>query len=282
LERKVLRISQYRVGPRKVGFNGIFQPFSDAIKLFFNQVIIPFNRNFILFLIAPLLAFIFTISLWIVIPLISGFLRFSYSVILFLIVLRFGVYPILVAGWASNRKYAVLGAIRTVAQTISYEIRLALILIIFIIYINSFNFDNIFLNKNHIRIFILTPFISIFWLVSCLAETNRTPFDFSEGESELVSGFNIDYSSGLFAIIFIAEYARIYILRFISIGLLNIVIGFYISTLFIIIYIFFWIWARATLPRFRYDLLIHLAWKIILPVTLGYLELVRLILFILL
>ena len=260
----------------------INQNLNCAIKLFFNQVIIPFNRNFILFLIAPLLAFIFTISLWIVIPLISGFLRFSYSVILFLIVLRFGVYPILVAGWASNRKYAVLGAIRTVAQTISYEIRLALILIIFIIYINSFNFDNIFLNKNHIRIFILTPFISIFWLVSCLAETNRTPFDFSEGESELVSGFNIDYSSGLFAIIFIAEYARIYILRFISIGLLNIVIGFYISTLFIIIYIFFWIWARATLPRFRYDLLIHLAWKIILPVTLGYLELVRLILFILL
>ena len=236
----------------------------------------PFNRNYIIFFLSPCIALIFVLFIWVTVPLISGFHRFIYSGIFILTILRFGVYPLLVSGWASNRKYAILGAIRAVAQTISYEISLALIFITFILYINSFCVEYIFIVRNFIRIFILTPIIRVLWLISCLAETNRTPFDFSEGESELVSGFNIDYSSGMFAIIFIAEYARIYFLSFISISILNKIIEFYISIIVIILYIFFWIWIRATLPRFRYDLLINLAWKTILPITLGYLEIVNL------
>jgi NADH-ubiquinone oxidoreductase chain 1 len=196
-----------------------------------------------------------------------------YSIIVILIVISIGVYPLLLAGWSSNRKYAILGGLRGVSQTISYEIRLALILLILLIYLNRFSLENIIRNSYSISMIILNPLLVIFWLVSCLAETNRTPFDFSEGESELVSGFNVEYGSGGFAVIFIAEYARIYFLRilsaFIMFGSNSREIK---RSFFIVILIFFWIWRRSTLPRFRYDFLINLAWKRILPLVLGLLE----------
>ena len=273
LERKILGYSQYRLGPNKVRVIGVLQPIADAIKLFTNQIESPYNRNHLIFFVSPVLRVFLVLFIWRIIPVSSGFHVFIFSIIVFLIVLRFGVYPLLLAGWSSNRKYALIGGLRGVAQTISYEIRLALILLIFLIYYSTYNIE--FLNYKALRISILMviPFIRFFWLISCLAETNRTPFDFSEGESELVSGFNIEYGSGGFALIFIAEYARIYFLRavscFIVLGWSPITI---IRQIFSFFFVFFWVWARATLPRFRYDLLIRLAWKRILPITLGVLE----------
>merc|ERR1712048_1292321 len=144
----------------------------------------------------------------------------GYTRILILVIISFGVYPLLLAGWASNRKYALLGGLRGVSQTISYEIRLALILLIFLIYFQNYSIDQLISNSQFSCIVIVCPVVTLFWLISCLAETNRTPFDFSEGESELVSGFNIEYGSGLFALIFIAEYGRIFFLSIISASIL--------------------------------------------------------------
>ena len=241
----------------------------------------PFRRNYLIFFLSPIIRVFFILFLWVLIPTITGFHLFIFSIILFLIIIRFGVYPLLLAGWSSNRKYALLGGLRGVAQTISYEISLALILLIFLIYFNNYNLEYIVFKSLKISLIILSPFLIIFWVVSCLAETNRTPFDFSEGESELVSGFNIEYGSGGFALIFIAEYARILFLRSLTRFLrfwwppINI-----LSQIFSVGLVFFWVWARATLPRFRYDLLIRLAWKSILPLTLGLLEFSLIIIYI--
>ena len=278
LERKILGYRQYRIGPNKVRLIGILQPIADAVKLFTNQIESPYNRNYLIFYISPVIRVFLVLLIWIIIPLFSGFHIFRFSIIIFLIVLRFGVYPLLLAGWSSNSKYALIGGLRGVAQTISYEIRLALILLIFLIYYLRYNLDVLRYKSSITSIIIIIPFISFFWLISCLAETNRTPFDFSEGESELVSGFNIEYGSGGFALIFIAEYARIYFLRSVSCFLILGWPPFLItSQFFSIFFVFFWVWARATLPRFRYDLLIRLAWKRILPISLGYLELLLII-----
>ena len=281
LERKVLSYSQYRVGPTKVRFIGILQPIADAVKLFSNQLESPFSRNYLLFFFSPVIRVFLVLLLWCTIPTLTGYHNFIYSIILIIIIISFGVYPLLLAGWSSNRKYALLGGLRGVSQTISYEISLALIILIFLIYLNRYSLELILINSYFISLFILSPIIILFWVVSCLAETNRTPFDFSEGESELVSGFNIEYGSGGFALIFIAEYASIYFLRALTNYLGR---GFQLSRIFssflTIRIVFFWVWARATLPRFRYDLLIRLAWKRILPVTLGILELSILLVYI--
>jgi NADH-ubiquinone oxidoreductase chain 1 len=219
--------------------------------------------------------------IWVLVPLTTGFHNFLYSTIIVVMLMRFGVYPLLLAGWSSNRKYALIGGLRGVSQTISYEIRLALIIMVFLIFLNRYCLERMLLNSAYARIFAVIPLITLLWLVSCLAETNRTPFDFSEGESELVSGFNIEYGSGGFALIFIAEYARIYFLSALTSSL---AFGWRITSpirnLISVFIVFFWVWARATLPRFRYDLLINLAWKCILPSVLGALELSLLIVFI--
>jgi len=207
---------------------------------------------------------------WMLVPLISGSLSVKYSSVIIVIILSFGVYPLLLSGWASNSKYAILGSLRGVAQTISYEISLALILLTFLLYANSYEFEEIIKFSKLFPLIMVLPFSCLLWLVSCIAETNRTPFDFSEGESELVSGFNIEYGSGLFALIFIAEYGRIFFLRMISSVLF---LGIPLRSPFIHInitfLIFFWIWSRTTLPRYRYDLLISLAWKDFLPIALA-------------
>lgn len=182
------------------------------------------------------------------------------------------VYRIIISGWASNSNYSILGGIRAVAQRISYEVSLVLILISFLIMISSFNLFQFIIYQSYIWfIFIFLP-LRIIWIVSCLAETNRTPFDFAEGESELVSGFNIEYRRGGFALIFIAEYSSIIFIRF----LCRIIFmgGDLLSFIFFLkisLIRFFWIWVRGTLPRYRYDKLIYIAWKIYLPVSLNIL-----------
>jgi len=242
LERKVLRYSQYRLGPNKVRVYGILQPIADAVKLFSNQFEILYSRNYILYFLSPLIGVFLVLLIWSTAPVITNFHGFLYSIIIILIIMRIGVYPLLLAGWSSNRKYAILGGLRGVSQTISYEIRLALILLILLIYLNSFSLETLIINSYSVSMIILNPLLTIFWLVSCLAETNRTPFDFSEGESELVSGFNVEYGSGGFAVIFIAEYARIYFLRmlrtFVIFGCTFIEIK---RRIFIVLLIFFWV-----------------------------------------
>jgi len=191
------------------------------------------------------------------------------SIVFIYIILSINVYPVIFSGWASNSKYALLGRLRSIAQTVSYEVRLALILIFYLSFCISLRiFYLIKINVFFMKIFLFIPIVAI-WLISCVAETNRTPFDFAEGESELVSGFNIEYGSVIFALIFIAEYARIIFIRIVFAMVFfskrsNYILIYIYST----IIIFIWVWIRTTLPRYRYDKLINLAWKIYLPIVL--------------
>lgn len=191
------------------------------------------------------------------------------SIIFIYIILRINVYPVIFSGWSSNSKYALLGSLRAIAQTVSYEVRLALILMFYLAFCISIRiFYLIKINFFFMKIFLFLPIV-IIWLISCVAETNRTPFDFAEGESELVSGFNIEYGRVIFALIFIAEYARIIFIRIIfAIFFFSRRSNIYIIYLYSVLVIFLWIWIRTTLPRYRYDKLINLAWKVYLPIVL--------------
>nr|YP_009700009.1 NADH dehydrogenase subunit 1 [Dermestes coarctatus]QEK77745.1 NADH dehydrogenase subunit 1 [Dermestes coarctatus] len=272
LERKVLGYIQIRKGPNKVGFMGILQPFSDAIKLFTKEQTYPLVSNYIFYYISPVLNLFLALFLWMCMPFFSYFFSFSFGLLFFLCCSSLGVYTIMISGWASNSNYSLLGGIRSVAQTISYEVSLALILLSFLFLTNSFSLLSFAdLQENIWFLFLCFP-LCLMWLVSGLAETNRTPFDFAEGESELVSGFNVEYSSGGFALIFLAEYSNILFMSMMS-CLLFLGGDFYSFTFFLkLVFIsFFWIWARGTLPRFRYDKLMYLAWKSYLPVSLNYL-----------
>lgn len=272
MERKVLGYIQVRKGPNKVGILGILQPFRDAIKLFRKEQTYPLISNFILYYLSPVANLFLALLLWYRIPFLTFNFRFDYSLIYFLCISRIGVYRIILAGWSSNSNYSILGSLRSVAQTISYEVRLVLILMCFIFLILRFDIaDFMKFQENVWFLFINFP-ICLIWVVSRLAETNRTPFDFAEGESELVSGFNVEYSSGGFAIIFLAEYSNILFIRMIC---RLIFLGGVFNSVYIYIKLgvirFFWVWVRGTLPRYRYDKLIYLAWKRYLPVSLNYL-----------
>lgn len=272
LERKVLAYIQIRKGPNKVGIIGILQPFADAIKLFTKEQTYPTISNFLPYYLSPVFRLFVSLIVWLTMPYEIGLFRFSMGILFFLCCTRLGVYTTIGAGWSSNSKYALLGRLRAVAQTISYEVRLALILLSFIILVGGFNISLFSLYQRDCWFVFLTLPLSLIWFASCLAETNRTPFDFAEGESELVSGFNTEYSRGGFALIFLAEYARILFIR-ILVALLFlggdlIRMFFYIKLVFVS---FCFIWVRGTLPRFRYDKLIYLAWKRFLPVSLNYL-----------
>jgi NADH-ubiquinone oxidoreductase chain 1 len=251
---------------------GLLQPFNDAIKLFSKEVVIPNISNNIQFFLAPILALIIVLIVFFSFPFFEINISISISLIFVYIILRINVYPVLFSGWSSNRKYALLGRLRSVAQTISYEVRLALILIFYLSISASLRIIMIIkLNFFWSKIFMFLPIIGI-WLISCIAETNRTPFDFAEGESELVSGFNIEYGSVMFALIFMAEYASIIFIRIIfSIFFISYRTNRFILYIFSTIMIRVWIWVRTTLPRYRYDKLINLAWKIYLPMVLTIL-----------
>nr|YP_010309781.1 NADH dehydrogenase subunit 1 [Leptopalpus rostratus]UMR54898.1 NADH dehydrogenase subunit 1 [Leptopalpus rostratus] len=272
LERKILGYIQIRKGPNKVGLGGLLQPFGDAIKLFTKEQTFPYMSNFNIYYMAPMVNLTVSLLLWMCLPFFTVFLNFDLSALFFLSVSSLGVYTLMLAGWSSNSNYALLGSLRSVAQTISYEVSLALILMSFLFLILSVNlleFMNI--QKYVWLIFMLFP-LSLMWVISGLAETNRTPFDFAEGESELVSGFNVEYSSGGFALIFLAEYSSILFMSMISVLMfLGGDIGSFTFFIKLVLVSFFWVWVRGTLPRFRYDKLMYLAWKSFLPSSLHYL-----------
>nr|YP_009728184.1 NADH dehydrogenase subunit 1 [Euproctis seitzi]QIA46631.1 NADH dehydrogenase subunit 1 [Euproctis seitzi] len=272
MERKVLGYIQIRKGPNKLGLGGILQSFSDAIKLFTKEMIYPNYSNYLVYYFSPILSFMLTMLIWMVIPYYFNMVSFNLGILFILSCLSLGVYMVLVAGWSSNSNYSLLGALRALAQTISYEVSLAMILLSSIIMIMSFN---MFYFENYQEkiwfLFMMYP-LGLCLFSSMLAETNRTPFDFAEGESELVSGFNVEYSSGGFALIFLAEYGMILFMSMIFVifymGGYNLNLLFYLKLLFIT---FLFIWVRGTLPRYRYDKLMYLAWKSYLPISLNLL-----------
>nr|AFN21405.1 NADH dehydrogenase subunit 1 [Choaspes benjaminii] len=274
LERKILGYIQIRKGPNKVGYMGLLQPFSDAIKLFTKEQMYLNYSNYMSYYFSPIISFILSLMIWMLIPYYFNMVSFNLGILFFFCCTSLGVYTLMVAGWASNSNYSLLGGLRAVAQTISYEVSMSLILLSCIILVMDFNL----LMFNHYQImiwffFLMFP-LSLCWMSSSLAETNRTPFDFAEGESELVSGFNIEYSSGGFALIFLAEYSSILFMSLIFVliymGGYDLSIIFYLKVVFIS---FFFIWVRGTLPRYRYDKLMYLSWKIYLPISLNFLML---------
>nr|YP_011026073.1 NADH dehydrogenase subunit 1 [Arctolamia fruhstorferi]WQM87500.1 NADH dehydrogenase subunit 1 [Arctolamia fruhstorferi] len=272
LERKVLGYIQIRKGPNKVGLMGLLQPFSDAIKLFSKEQVYPFMSNFNLYYLSPVINLTLALMLWICFPMLSVNINFNFSILYFLSISSLSVYSIMLAGWSSNSNYSLLGSLRSVAQTISYEVSLSLILMSFLFMILSFNILELMKYQKNIWFLIFMLPLSFMWMVSSLAETNRTPFDFAEGESELVSGFNVEYSSGGFAMIFLAEYASILFMSFMCSmlflggNLINFIFFLKLSLMS-----FLWLWIRGTLPRYRYDKLMYLAWKGYLPISLNYL-----------
>lgn len=273
LERKFIGYSHLRKGPNKAALIGLLIPIADAIKLFTKQITLGFNFNFFIYFFSPILILFLALVIWFLYPFNSNPIKFSLGIIFFLIVSSIGVYPSLLRGWRSNSKYSLIGALRNRAQTVSYEVSIALVLLAPIIILKTYNF-NLLVYSNIFILILLLPFL--LWFITCLAETNRTPFDLAEGESELVSGFNTEYSSGRFAFIFIAEYINILFVSLLtSILFLNLCItwisafirmGLILQTLFMSVV---FIWVRVTLPRIRYDQLINFAWKGILPLILG-------------
>lgn len=244
------------------------QSFRDAIKLFIKEQFFPYKLNFLIFYLSPVFSLFIILFLWIVIPLINNIINIVFSGLFFFCCTRFGVYCLIGRGWSSNSNYSLIGAIRGVAQTISYEVRMALFFLRIVFLVGSYDFSVFFLNQKVIWfIYFFFP-IFLCWVVSILAETNRTPFDFAEGESELVSGFNIEYGRGGFALLFLAEYARIIFIRYLVVVLF---IG--ANSLFLLRFLgcffcFFFIWVRGCYPRYRYDKLMYLAWKTYLPFSL--------------
>nr|YP_010865752.1 NADH dehydrogenase subunit 1 [Sclomina guangxiensis]WGT89392.1 NADH dehydrogenase subunit 1 [Sclomina guangxiensis]WGT89405.1 NADH dehydrogenase subunit 1 [Sclomina guangxiensis]WGT89418.1 NADH dehydrogenase subunit 1 [Sclomina guangxiensis]WGT89431.1 NADH dehydrogenase subunit 1 [Sclomina guangxiensis]WGT89444.1 NADH dehydrogenase subunit 1 [Sclomina guangxiensis] len=272
LERKVLGYIQLRKGPNSVGFMGLLQPFSDGLKLFFKEQTFPSLSNFIVYYISPVFLLTLSFTLWVLFPYFINVYNFNFGALFFLCCTGMGVYGILLSGWSSNSNYALLGGLRSVAQTISYEVSMALILVCMLIFIFGFNLMDFMFYQSYVW-FVFFSFPLFFcWISSCLAETNRSPFDFAEGESELVSGFNVEYSSGGFAFIFLAEYMNIIFMSLLScvifLGCDLYSIKFFIKWTFLI---FLFIWARGTFPRYRYDKLMYLTWSVFLPISLYYL-----------
>nr|CAQ37673.1 NADH dehydrogenase subunit I [Triatoma infestans] len=272
MERSVLGYIQLRKGPNKVGYMGLLQPFSDGLKLFFKEQTYPYYSNFIIYYFSPVFMLMLSFSLWVLFPYMMNVYNFSFGVLFFLCCTGMGVYGVLLSGWSSNSNYALLGGLRSVAQTISYEVSMALILICMLVFIFSFNFVDFMKYQEYVW-FIFFSFPLFFcWFSSCLAETNRSPFDFAEGESELVSGFNVEYSSGGFAFIFLSEYMNIIFMSllccvvFLGCDVYSLMFFFKLTFM-----VFAFIWVRGTLPRYRYDKLMYLTWKMFLPLSLNYL-----------
>ncbi len=281
-ERKVMAAMQMRRGPNVVGPLGLLQPIADGIKLIGKETIIPSGASMMLFLGAPVLTFFLALSAWAVIPFDSGIVLADINVgILYLFAISsLGVYGIIIAGWASNSKYSFLGALRSAAQMVSYEVSIGLVIITVLLCVGSLNLSKIVeAQKGGWFVFsILFPMFIVFF-ISALAETNRHPFDLPEGESELVGGFNTEYSSMSFALFFLGEYANMILLSATTtilflggwlspLPVLNFIPGFIWFALKIALCLFVFLWARATLPRYRYDQLMRIGWKWFLPLSL--------------
>uniref|UniRef100_A0A896YYY0 NADH-ubiquinone oxidoreductase chain 1 n=1 Tax=Coniophora puteana TaxID=80637 RepID=A0A896YYY0_9AGAM len=290
IERKQLAAHQRRVGPQVVGYYGILQPFSDALKLILKETVIPNQSNKILFYLAPVSTLIFSLLGWSIIPFGDGLTLFDFSLGIFftLALSSLGVYGILFAGWSANSKYAFLGSLRSTAAMISYELILSSAILIIILLTGTFNFTNIIESQQSVWFIVPLLPIFIFYFIAVLAETSRTPFDLQEAESELVAGFFTEHSSVPFVFFFLAEYSSIVLFSCITsilflggynapelivnnsiINLQSIILG-----LKTCIFCFMFVWFRATLPRLRYDQLIELCWVNILPIAVAFIILV--------
>nr|ALR69429.1 NADH dehydrogenase subunit 1 [Bemisia tabaci] len=268
MERKMIGYSQSRKGPNKVLIMGITQPIADAVKLISKEVNMNNNSNFNMYLLAPALNISCSLVMWITFPFNYSFNFMKMSVLMLLSCMAFNVMTIMMMSWSSNSNYAFIGMIRTVSQLISYEINLIMIFITVIMMTEQMNFVYMSKMQKYVSIFMIMFPLMLIWMITILAETNRTPFDFSEGESELISGFNIEYSSSTFMMLFLSEYSSILIMSFLTMCMFtNIVL---ISPKFYLMYLitcFVFIWARTTLPRFRYDKLMKFNWTQVLPMT---------------
>nr|YP_009040881.1 NADH dehydrogenase subunit 1 [Telamonia vlijmi]AIB04202.1 NADH dehydrogenase subunit 1 [Telamonia vlijmi] len=269
LERKILGYIQIRKGPNKVGYMGILQPFSDALKLFNKNLLTSESMNFMLSYFTPALS-LFTSMLMIPIILYNNYSLYDnkHSILLFFILSSLAVYFILLIGWSANSKYSNLGSIRSVAQMISYEVSFFLIILFISIMSFSYSFYEISMSQNILSFFWGNMIMFSMWMITCLAETNRSPFDFAEGESELVSGFNVEYMGGWFALIFLAEYMSMLILSMISMLMFFSNLTSTLSWFILILITILLLWVRGTFPRFRYDMLMKLSWKIFLPISI--------------
>jgi NADH-quinone oxidoreductase subunit H len=287
-ERKVIAAMQLRKGPNVVGPFGLFQPLADGMKLLFKEPIVPYGANKIIFLLAPVITYSLALIGWAVIPFSENFViaDINVGVLYILAISSLGVYGIIMAGWASNSKYALLGAIRSSAQMISYEVSIGIIIANVILLSGSFNLSEIVMSQqNGWYIVPLFPMFILFF-ISTLAETNRHPFDLPEAEAELVAGYNVEYSSMPFALFFLGEYANMILmctltsilflggwLPIIDIPMFEVLPGQFWLFLKVSILIFVFVWVRATIPRYRYDQLMRLGWKVFLPLSLIWLVL---------
>lgn len=288
VERKVMAAMQLRRGPNLVGPFGLLQPIADAIKLIHKEPIIPTRANPLLFLIAPLLTFTLSMVAWAVIPFSQGMVLANINVgILYLFAISsLGVYGIIIAGWASNSKYAFLGSLRSAAQMISYEVSIGFVIVTVLLCAGSLNLSDIVMAQE--KMWFVLPLLPMFviFFISGLAETNRAPFDLPEAEAELVSGYNVEYSSIPFALFFLGEYANMILMSAMTSILflggwlapfnwepLKIIPGFIWFALKIAFMLFLFLWVRASFPRYRYDQLMRLGWKVFLPFTLIWLVL---------
>jgi NADH-quinone oxidoreductase subunit H len=283
-ERKVIGYMQLRVGPNTVGPFGLLQPFADAIKLMHKEIILPTAANPIIFILAPMLTFTLSLVAWAVIPLGTGLVLADINVgILYLFAISsLGVYGIIMAGWASNSKYAFLGAMRSAAQMVSYEVSIGVVIVCVLLCVGSLNLTDVVMSQQ--RLWFIVPLFPMFivFVVSMLAETNRAPFDLPEAEAELVAGYNVEYSSMTFALFFLGEYANMILMSAIctilflggwlppvsSLAWVPGIIWFSLKVAFVL---FIFLWVRATFPRYRYDQLMRLGWKVFLPFTLVWL-----------
>lgn len=273
-ERKVIGYMQARRGPNVVGIYGLGQPIADGVKLFTKEFIIPSHVSLVIYFLAPIVAFILGLGVWVFLPWKEGVVLVDWTVgLLFVFAMSsVSVYAVLLSGWSSNSKYAFLGALRAAAQMISYEVCIGLILMTVVLCTGSLNLHDCMIAQNYIGwcIIPLWP-AAIMFFVSCLAETNRAPFDLTEGESELVSGFNVEYSAMPFALFFLAEYSHIifmsmlFTVLFLGGGSQGIL--FFAFKGMCIVFLF--IWVRASFPRLRYDQLMHLLWKTYLPFSIA-------------
>lgn len=285
VERKIIAAMQLRVGPNVVGWFGLLQPFADGLKLLHKETIIPTRSNPLIFLVAPLITFGLSFSAWAVIPFGPGMVISNINVgVLYLFAISsLGVYGIIIAGWASNSKYPFLGALRSAAQMVSYEVSIGLILVAILLSAGSMNLTDIVEAQKSLWYVIPHFPIAVVFIISALAETNRTPFDLPEAESELVSGYSVEYSAIAFALFFLGEYGNMILMS--AIGTLLFFGGwhppFYVLpftwipgivwfSLKMSFLLFIFLWVRGTFPRFRYDQLMRLGWKVFLPFTLAW------------
>jgi NADH-quinone oxidoreductase subunit H len=283
VERKVLAAMQLRRGPNVVGPFGLFQPFADALKMIFKETVIPTGANRVLFLLAPLLTFTLAMIAWAVVPMNDGWAIADINVgVLYLFAISsLGVYGIVIAGWASNSRYAFLGAMRSAAQMVSYEVSIGFVMVSVLLCVGSLNLNDIVKAQQHLWFCIpLLPMFVVFF-ISALAETNRAPFDIPEGESEIVAGFFVEYSSMAFGLFFLGEYANMFLMSATTsilflggwwgpFGLWP-ALGPIWLILKICVCLFVFLWVRATFPRYRYDQLMRLGWKVFLPFSLLWL-----------